>query len=379
MLSGLDRIALKMLTGDRAKYLTVVAGVTFSVFLIVQMVSVFIGILRRTTADIRTIGAQVWVTDPALKYIDDIQPLSNSALVRVRSIHGVEWAVPLFIGNLRARLPDGVFQTVRLIGLDSSSLVGRPGRILKGRLEDIYQSNAVLVNERGLRKLGFPAIGDTFEINDRQARIVGIVDVETGLFDLPMLFTTFERATEFSPPERKLLSFILVKPKQEASVQILKKDIEERTGLLALTKEEISWKTIKYYLTQTGIGMNFSIITLLGFLVGAAVTGQTFHAFALENLKQFAALKAMGVTRLTLVRMVLIQSLVVGIQGYGLGVGTASLLLYVLTKKLPNYAAFTPPHVLIGSFVMTLLICGIAAGVVLSRIIRLEPATVFRG
>jgi putative ABC transport system permease protein len=379
MPGGLDRIALKMLIGDRAKYLTVVAGVTFSVFLIVQMVSVFIGILRRTTADIRTIGAQVWVTDPALKYIDDIQPLSNSALVRVRSVHGVEWAVPLFIGNLRARLPNGVFQSVRLIGLDSSSLVGRPGRILKGRLEDIYQSNAVLVNERGLRKLGFPSIGDIFEINDRQARIVGIVDVETGLFDLPMLFTTFEKATEFSPPERKLLSFILVKPKQEASVQILKKEIEERTGLLALTNEEISWKTIKYYLTQTGIGMNFSIITLLGFLVGAAVTGQTFHAFALENLKQFAALKAMGVTRLTLIRMVLIQSLVVGIQGYGLGVGAASLLLYVLTKKLPNYAAFTPPHVLIGSFVMTLFICGIAAGVVLSRIIRLEPATVFRG
>ncbi len=126
MMKGLDRVALKMLMGDRAKYFAVIAGITFSVFLVVQMVSVFLGILRRTTADIRTIGAPVWVTDPGIKYIDDVQPLPNAALSRIRSISGVDWAVPLYIGNLRARLPNGSFQTVRLFGLDSASLVGRP-------------------------------------------------------------------------------------------------------------------------------------------------------------------------------------------------------------------------------------------------------------
>ncbi|MEW6586875.1 MAG: ABC transporter permease, partial [Nitrospirota bacterium] len=147
----------------------------------------------------------------------------------------------------------------------------------------------------------------------------------------------------------------------------------------ALTKDELSRMTIKYYLTQTGIGMNFGIITFLGFIVGAAVTGQTFHMFALENLKQFAALKAMGVGRLGLIRMVVLQSAVVGIQGYGIGVGVASFLLMILLKSLPNYAAYTPPHVLIGSFIMTVVICGIAAIVVLFKILRVDPAEVFRG
>jgi putative ABC transport system permease protein len=379
MLKGLDRIALKMLMGDRAKYIAVVAGITFSVFLIVQMVSVFLGILRRTTADIRTIGAEVWVTDPALKYMDDIQPLSNNALSRIRSITGVEWAVPLFIQNLRARLPDGAFQSVRVIGLDSTSLAGRPSRIIEGNLENIYQADAVLVNQRSIRKLGFVRSGDTFEVNDRQARVVGIVDVETSLFDLPILFTTFERALQFTPPERKQLTFILVKPKPDVPIETLKADVRRQTGLLALTKEELSWMTIKYYLTQTGIGMNFGIITLLGFIVGAAVTGQTFHMFALENLKQFAALKAMGVGKAGLVRIVILQSAVVGIQGYGIGVGVASLVLKILLESLPNYAAYTPPQVLIGSFIMTVVICGIAAIAVLIRILRVDPAEVFRG
>jgi len=379
VLKGLDRIALRMLTGDRAKYVAVIAGITFSVFLVVQMVSVFLGILKRTTADIRTIGAPIWITDPGVKYIDDIQPLSTAALSRIRSVAGVEWAVPLFIGNMRARLPNGSFQTVRLIGLDSASLFGHPARLISGRLEDIYQSNAVLLNTRGLRKLGFPKIGDTIEINDRQAKIAGIVDVETSLFDLPMLFTTFERTLEFTPPERKQITFVLVKPKPEVSIAQLKEDVRRKTGLIALTKEDMIRITVRYYLTQTGIGMNFSIITLLGFLVGAAVTGQTFHVFALENLKQFAALKAMGVGKWTLIRMVVLQSVVVGVQGYGLGVGIASLLLKALLEKLPNYSAYTPPHVLIGSFIMTVVICGIASVVVLIRILRVDPAEVFRG
>jgi putative ABC transport system permease protein len=379
MLKGLDRIALKMLMGDRAKYIAVVAGITFSVFLIVQMVSVFLGILKRTTADIRTIGAAVWITDPALKYMDDIQPLSNNALSRIRSITGVEWAVPLFIQNLRARLPNGTFQSVRVIGLDSTSLAGRPARIIEGRLESIYQADAVLVNKRSIRKLGFPRVGDTFEINDKQARVVGIVDAETSLFDLPIIFTTFERALQFTPPERKQLTFVLVEPKSNISLETLKAEVRQKTGLLALSKEELSWMTIRYYLMQTGIGMNFGIITLLGFIVGAAVTGQTFHMFALENLKQFAALKAMGVGKPGLVRIVVLQSAVVGIQGYGIGVGVASLLLMILLESLPNYAAYTPPQVLIGSFIMTVVICGIAAMAVLIRILRVDPAEVFRG
>jgi ABC-type antimicrobial peptide transport system permease subunit len=87
----------------------------------------------------------------------------------------------------------------------------------------------------------------------------------------------------------------------------------------------------------------------------------------------------MGVGKPGLVRIVVLQSAVVGIQGYGIGVGVASLLLMILLESLPNYAAYTPPQVLIGSFIMTVVICGIAAMAVLIRILRVDPAEVFRG
>ena len=52
----------------------------------------------------------------------------------------------------------------------------------------------------------------------------------------------------------------------------------------------------EYYLRYTGIPINFGVTTLLGFLVGTAIAGQTFYNFTIENIKQFGTLKAMGMT-----------------------------------------------------------------------------------
>src|SRR5205085_12505872 len=112
--------------------------------------------------------------------------------------------------------------------------------------------------------------------------------------------------------------------------------IEEQTGLMAMSQSEFSWKTIVYYMKRTGIPVNFGITVLLGFIIGAAIAGQTFYLFTLDNLKQFGSLKAMGMTNGRLVRMVLLQGLVVGLFGYCVGVGLASAAEEILTWKIAS-------------------------------------------
>ena len=56
------------------------------------------------------------------------------------------------------------------------------------------------------------------------------------------------------------------------------------------------WDCIRYYLKNTGIPVNFGITIAVALVVGAVVAGQTFYLFTVENLKQFGALKAIGVT-----------------------------------------------------------------------------------
>ena len=209
----------------------------------------------------------------------------------------MEWAVPLYKGLQRARLEDGNYQQISLVGLDASTLIGRPGKILEGRIEDLRAPDTVVIDQWSVERLGGPdkiKVGTIFEINDRLARVVGIASTQKSFQNVPYVYTTYDRALAYTPPERRKLSYVLAKPMEGVTPDALAKRIQIQTGLGAFTEAEFGWKTIGWVLKNTGIGVNFGTTVFLGFIVGMAIAGQTFYLFTVENLKQFGALKAIG-------------------------------------------------------------------------------------
>ncbi len=174
-----------------------------------------------------------------------------------------------------------------------------------------------------------------------------------------------------------MLPFVLVKAKTGSTVAEVCQRISQQTGLEALPREDFGWKTVRYYMRRTGIPINFGLTVGLGFLVGCAIAGQTFYTFVLENVNQFGALKAMGVTNAGLVRMVLFQSLVVAVLGYSLGIGLASL--FGVATQNTEISFFMPWQILVVTAVAVVLIAGLASVVSIRPVLRLEPAVVFRG
>jgi putative ABC transport system permease protein len=382
-------VALKMLTGDRGKYLGILMGLTFASFLITQQMAIFCGLMTRTYGFITDSGlADVWVMDPKVQFIDDIKPIQDTQLLRVRGIEGVDWAVPLYKGIVKARLENGNFQACNVVGLDDSTLIGGPATMLQGRLEDLRRADGVIVDVAGASgKLarrdasGKPIplkAGDTLELNDHRAVVVGICRVSRTFQSQPVVYTTYTRATTFAPMERKLLSFIQVKAKPGITPKELAARITRATGLGAYTKAEFEDVTINYFMKYTGIPINFGIAVLLGFLVGTAIAGQTFYNFTLENLKYFAALKAMGATNLKLLGMVVTQALLVGGIGYGLGTGAAAFFGRAVGPHT-ELAFRLPWQVLVGTAAAIALISTFAAFLSLWKVVRLEPAVVFKG
>ncbi len=63
---GILRIAYKLLVNDRAKFAALLVGISFAVFLMVQMTSMFAGVLFRASATVVNVGASIWVMDPEL-------------------------------------------------------------------------------------------------------------------------------------------------------------------------------------------------------------------------------------------------------------------------------------------------------------------------
>jgi len=179
---------------------------------------------------------------------------------------------------------------------------------------NLRRQDAIIVNDIGARtrlakrpkERGGKAIplqiGDTLEINDHRAVVVGICKVSRTFQSQPVVYTTYSRATVFAPRERKLLSFVLVKARAEEDLKILCERIKTSTGLAAYTSQEFKDVTYNYYMKYTGIPINFGIAVALGFLIGTAIAGQTFYNFTLENLRYFGTLKAMGATNGILLR-----------------------------------------------------------------------------
>jgi putative ABC transport system permease protein len=333
--------------------------------------------------------ADIWVMDPKVQFVDDVKPLQDTQLYRVRSVDGVAWAIPLYKGQLRARLDDGNFQNVIVYGLDDATLIGGPAVMLDGSIADLRRSEGIIVDVIGAggklaKPSGIPGIpprplriGDTVEINDNHAVVVGICKAARTFQSQPVVYTTYSRAMRFAPQERKQLSFVLVKSQAGQDPAAVTQAIRRATGLAAYTTDEFKAMTVLYFLKNTGVPFNFGIMVILGFFIGTAVAGQMFYNFTLDNLRHFGALKAMGATNGILLRLVLLQAAVVGLIGYGLGVGTAALFGYAL--RFTELAFLLPWWLLVFTAGAVSFICLLSASVSLRRIMRLEPAIVFKG
>lgn len=375
---GILKIAYKLLTNDKGKFAALLTGITFSVFLMVQMTSMFAGFMKKAASTVMNTGATIWVMDRAVNNVVNSIPMPDYVLAAVRSIPGVRFAVPFYSGTGLARLRSGTYQAVTVLGLDDTSLFGRPA-LVRGRIEDIYAENGFLViQDEQMPKLENPTIGTEFEINDHRAVIVGIAKVpSSGLFGMPTLYTTYSRAIQYLPTTRYTISYILVEPQPGADVARIERDVA-RLGYDALTEQGFVDRIINFYTWHTGLGTNILLMTTISFLIGLSISGQTFYSFTLENLEKFGALKAIGAQRRVLVYMLLFQSGLTAVAGYGLGAGLCALLIALARLRVPDYASVITFANLALALGMVIVIAAVSSYIAVRKVLRIEPFEIFR-
>jgi putative ABC transport system permease protein len=375
-------VALRMLTGDTAKYFGLIFAIAFCTFLLENQASIFANIMRRTASQMLDVtDAEVWVMDPQTEYWEQTKPLKDTDLTRVRSVPGVDWAVRLFKGTPVARTPSGKFAAAFVIGLDDATLAGVPRRMFMGTWERLREPDSVIVDRAGYILL-FPGepfeLGRTVEMNDHQVTIVGISEAAAPFVSLPVMHARYSEAVTFLGRERTQLSFIIARPSPGVAPETLTERIATQTGLRARTTNQFMWDSISYYMRNTGIPINFGITIAVALLVGTVVAGQTFYLFTLENLKQFGALKAIGVTNLRLIGMILLQAFTAGSLGFAIGTGLAATFFEITGRQVATRGIFLMWQSVGLTGAAVLLVVAIASLLSVRRVLVLEPASVFR-
>jgi putative ABC transport system permease protein len=371
-----------MLTGDRVKYFGLIFGIAFSTLLIAQQATLFTNLMLRAASGVYAVSeADIWVMDPKAQGTDATLALPSTALDRVRGVPGVLWAVPHLREAGSVRTPEGTLERVSVVGVDDATLVGLPATILEGERQDLFRRDAIMVDNVGFGKI-YPGAttgaGRELELNDRRALIVGRVDTNPTFTAGVIFYTRYSSALGFVPGTRNRLTFVIAKAAPGEDPREIARRIEARTGFKARERGDFVFDNIRFIATSTGIPFNFGITVTLGVIVGVAIVGLTFSLFIRDNIKQFGALKAIGVTNGGIIRMVLTQSLWIAAIGYGLGAAfTAAFIEF--TSGTSQFKGFYLPGEIMAGVALLVFTMVILTGLAAVRgVLRLEPAEVFR-
>jgi putative ABC transport system permease protein len=376
-------VAIRMLTGDRVKFLGLVFGIAFSTLLITQQLTLFIGLIQRGGTAVEAVPtANVWVMDPATQTADVIYPMSATALDRVRSVPGVAYASPLIRAVATIRTAEGNLEGVSVIGVDDATLIGLPRVMTNGIRRSLFEPDAVFLDDVGARKLfgdKKDVIGTRLELNDQRAIVRGIVDVNPTFTSQVNLYTRYSNALNYVPGTRNRMSFVVVRAAPGVTPETLDAAIEKQTGLKARTAEEFRGDGVNFIIENTGIPINFGITVILGVVVGVAIVGLTLSLFIRDNIKQFGALKAIGVTNNKIRMMVATQAGLVALIGYGIGLILAVAFIVLGSANSDAFKGFYMPWqiplITAGLVIIILILTGLIA---IRSVLKTDPAEVFR-
>jgi len=392
-------IALKMLLGDRTKYAGLLFGITFTSFLVTFAASYFGGMMTRSFALIAENKADVWVMDAAMVAVDRPINLPASALNRVRSVDGVQSAVPLALAQADARFPNGRFQSLQVIGVDDATLTGVPpmkggatavvlrapdAGIVDGGGTSGKLDTALLKSDQwpiGRPHLNVPMrplmVGDELLINDTRVRVAGESEALPRFPPRPLLFTTYSTAQRILLPERRRLTFVLATASPGMDAHTLAARIEAATNLRARASDDFKADTVRWMVANSeDVGDAVTMLSI-AMLVGFGVTGVMMFMFTTENLKYYAVLSAMGATTRSLLMMICVQAALCALLGTGLGLGLCALAGRVFTSyDFPFRMMWFAPAV--GGTAVVLVSIGAAAFSV-RPLLKMQPASFLAG
>ena len=388
------RVAVEMLLHDKTKFFGLLIGVSFTAFLVTFAMGYFAGFMTRGFALVdENPSAKVWVMDSAVGSTEATINMSDAALDIVRGIEGVEYAAPLYLGDVTARYANGGFQSFQAIGVDDATLSGAP----KGA-DLLHIPNSVIIDSGGTEgKLQTPIYkedmwpydgahldaptrelrsGDAMLINSKRVVIAAVSHTIPRFPPRPLLYTTASNFKRLIPGERRYITFIMVRPAKNISPKELAKRISTQTHLKAITNDAFKKETVLWYMINSEDVGDMVNMVILAMLVGFGVTGVMLYMFTYENLKQYAVLKAMGASYIQLRDMIFTQVFISALAGSGIGVGIAAVLAHIVSSPtFPFRLMWFAPLV---GFLGVMIVSMTAAFISLRPIKVMEPAIVFK-
>jgi putative ABC transport system permease protein len=371
-------LALKNLVHDKVRLAVTLVGIIFSVVLSAIQLGLFVGFQRATSDIIVNSNADIWLSSKGLANLENGIPFSESKFFQVKAVEGVERATKQIVQFGTWKKPDGGDEGIMIIGFDLDGGMGEPWNLTQGKIEDLRQPDSIIIDELYAEKLGVKNIGQTVEIRGNKAKIVGFTRGIRTFTTSPAVFCSFKNAQNYFGLNENQTLYVLVKAKQGVDLQQLRAKLEITIKDVDVkTKDEFTAKQQFYWMFGTGAGITVLIAAGLGLLVGVVIVAQTIYSATVDHLKEYGTLKAIGASNFYLYKVIITQATISGIVGYAIGI---SIALFVSKQSLEGTTAIILPWQLVAAlFALVMGMCIFASVISINKVMRIDPAMVFKG
>ena len=371
-------LARKNLLHDRIRFAITLAGVAFAVTLVLVQVGLFLGLLDKATISIQRSNADIWIVGKSTPNIDFGKPFPETTVLRARGLLGVERADNIIVQFINTQLPTGATENSEVYALSDPAFWKLPWTLEAGHMEDLSRGYNLIMDRSATLRFGAFDLGDYRELGGRRFRIIGRSAGAESFTTTPVVFMDFANAQSLLEQLRGQTTYVLVK----VAPGFAPAEVAARLRPMlpyndVHTREEWAAQSRGYWVKSTGLGMSMGVTVFLGILVGVVIVAQTLYTSAVENIRQFGTVKAIGGSNWDIYKILGEQALINAVLGFLLGAGAsygvrpamAGLHLNVLLS--PQFSAVV--------FIGTVAMCLAAALFSFRRVALIDPALVFRG
>lgn len=372
------RTAFRFLIYDKAKSIGAAAGVIISVFLIGQQVGLLFFFFDAMGALAKNNPEYIWVIDNKTTNVNALSALDMRVGYELESIPGVAKVYPLVVASGSAKFANGKSSGLLLIGVQYPEFAGGPWRLEDASPEVLLRDGAVITDYFDKAALGDAEVGDYFEVNGKKVFIAANTKGVRS-FGGTYAFTTIDRARYLGNfPTNKASAFLVEWNENLSEAQVIANiNASPIFGIRAWDAEDLSESSIIELLTTSGIAISLGSLITFALIVGFVIIGLTLYSAAIDRIRDYGTLKAIGANNWYVRRLIITQAFLIACVGFVLG------FLLVLGFKQGVAQAGTifefPNWVPVALFAITLFIAFFGSTFAIRRIVSLEPSAVFRG
>ncbi len=372
------KTAIQFILYDKPKSIGVLAGVVISIFLVGQQAGIFIFLTNAMKSLVANNAGYIWVVDSKTDNANQLAKLDMRLGREIASLPAVEQVYPVVIAAGAAQFDDGINAGMTIIGSQAPDFVGGPWGIDSTRKVDMIPEGAILTEIFDQKTYGGLAMGEYFELNGKKVYNAGFTRGVRGFGGAPYVFTTIERARALGNFSTDKASLFLIKWKPGAGKEQAIAQINATfPSVRAWDAQVFAQSTVNKVLSSSGIALSVGSLIVFAVLSGFIIIGLTLYSAAIDRIKDYGTLKAIGATNGYITRLILTQAFLISLAGFLIGRGlTEGFRLGV--GKAGTIFEF-PPMLEVGFFLLTMFIALGGCLFAIRRITSLEPAQVFRG